>query len=97
MAEYIEREKARKAFNLWFGGVSHSVIANNILGEIPAADVVEGVHGEWIEKQEVIPWCEDDVDVFYECSVCGNPSCGESPYCPNYGAKMDGGKNNAAD
>lgn len=45
--------------------------------------------GYWIEKIESIPWCEDDVDVFYECSVCGSNNIGESPYCPNCGAKME--------
>lgn len=39
--EYIERDVAKKAFNLHFGGVSHAVIANRLLDKIPAADVVE--------------------------------------------------------
>lgn len=38
--DYIDRNKAKKDFNLWFGGVSHAVIANKILDEIPTADVV---------------------------------------------------------
>lgn len=46
-------------------------------------------HGRWIEKQQAISYCEDDVDVFYKCSVCGCQCCGESPYCPNCGAKME--------
>lgn len=41
--EYIERDAAKKEFSLRFGGVSHAVIANRILDEIPAADVVEVV------------------------------------------------------
>jgi hypothetical protein len=53
-------------------------------------DAVEVVHGRWIEKQEPITWCEDDVEIFYECSVCQCQNFGESPYCPNCGAKMDG-------
>lgn len=47
-------------------------------------------HGEWIEKQIPLNWCEDDVDIVYECSICGCKNFGESPYCPNCGAKMDG-------
>lgn len=43
MAEYINREAAKKEFNLNFGGVSHAVIANRLLDSIPAADVVEVV------------------------------------------------------
>ena len=56
-------------------------------------DAVEVVHGRWIEKQEQIPWCEDDVDVFDVCSVCDCASPGKSNYCPNCGAKMDGDGN----
>ena len=48
MAEYINREAAKKEFNLNFGGVSHAVIANRLLDSIPAADVVEVV--------EVVRW-----------------------------------------
>lgn len=39
MAEYIEREAAKKEFTLNFGSVSHAVIANRLLDSIPAADV----------------------------------------------------------
>ena len=66
--------------------------ANIVLSMIPV-DAVEVVHGRWIEKQEPIPWCEDDVDVFSVCSVCDCCSLDESNYCPNCGAKMDGDGN----
>ena len=56
-------------------------------------DAVEVVHGRWIEKQEAIPWCEDDAEVYTVCSVCESYSPGESNYCPNCGAKMDGDGN----
>lgn len=48
--------------------------------------------GEWVERIEPLTWCEDDVDVYYECSCCGTQSHGQSPYCPNCGAKMKGDK-----
>ena len=45
-------------------------------------------HGEWIDKQKpnihYIPP--------YNCSECGGAGYG-TDYCPNCGAKMDGGKN----
>ena len=69
---------------------------NAVLASIdaqPTVDAVEVVHGRWVEKQEPITWCEDDVEIFYECSVCGCQNFGESPYCPNCGAKMDGDGN----
>jgi hypothetical protein len=57
---------------------------------IPAADVTEARHGEWKKVH-------DEVCYWLACSVCGE----EIPkrfgtdyytnYCPNCGAKMDGG------
>lgn len=44
--------------------------------------------GRWIEKQSSIPWCEDDVEVYYECSVCGNTFCCKTNYCHDCGAIM---------
>ena len=64
-----------------------------IIDDAPTVDAVEVVHGRWIEKQEPITWCEDDVEIFYECSICGCQYFGQSPYCPNCGAKMDGDGN----
>lgn len=61
----------------------------NAIENAPAVDAAPVVHGWWIEKQEPISWCEDDVDVFWECSVCGGHCAGGSPYCPECGAKMD--------
>lgn len=50
----------------------------------PAADVVEVVHGEWIESH--VP-----DSILDECSIC-HFDCGaySFKYCPNCGAKMDG-------
>lgn len=53
-----------------------------LLDSKKAVDAVEVVHGEWIP-------CDDDFDVWYECSVCGGTSPGEAYYCPSCGAKMD--------
>lgn len=90
--EYIEREAAKSEFNIHFGGVSHAVIANRILDAIPAADVVEVKHGRWIS---------DDRDVLFSCSECGTKistswDCEDLVwnFCPNCGAKMDGGAEN---
>lgn len=73
--------------------------AVKILKEAPAADVQEIKHGKWI-KMDIIP---DDPDYF--CSECRNfidvatgkvtPIERGLLYCPNCGAKMDGGNNNA--
>lgn len=68
----------------------------DLIDEIPAADVAPVVHGKWIS------WAEADNYIpspnRYECSVCHDAaqvlvSGFEmlSFYCPNCGAKMDGG------
>lgn len=56
------------------------------LEAIPAADVVEVRHGRW----EIRNWGFD----YYCCSACGFEHRYEGPfaYCPNCGAKMDGGQ-----
>lgn len=65
--------------------------------EIPAADVAPVVHGTWEEVEYDDGWCEE---VGIKCSACGDEWVtldGEKPqlhnfnYCPNCGAKMDGG------
>ena len=53
----------------------------------PTVDAVEVVHGRWVEHRPNV----------YECTAChtwyGNyGGCEEWAYCPNCGAKMDGGK-----
>lgn len=64
---------------------------------IPAADVAPVVHGTWEEVEYDDGWCEE---VGIKCSACGDEWVtldGEKPqlhnfnYCPNCGAKMDGG------
>lgn len=88
MAEYIEREALLKILKIRIKG-QHQIYdtANMILSlvedyvnEIPAADVVDVRHGEWINGV-----------TGYTCSVCDK----QEPtkrflYCPNCGAKMDG-------
>ena len=58
-------------------------------GDIPAADVAEVRHGQWIRK-------EDDSCYWYECSECGEKLAKTqwgndyfSAYCPNCGTLMD--------
>ena len=59
------------------------------LDNIPTADVVEVKHGEW-------KWNRGQAlgEKSYFCSLCtdGESDTGNDKYCPNCGAKMDGGK-----
>lgn len=50
-------------------------------------------HGHWID-------CEDDYCSYAQCSVCGGEftsweaDCAKTGFCPNCGARMDGGVDN---
>lgn len=64
------------------------------IGDAPAADVAPVVHGKWYHTGEV-EW---------SCTNCGNViatkdswECPTKQYCDECGARMDGGKENAAD
>ena len=89
MARYIDADKAKHEFNIGFGGVSHAVIANQIIDSIPTADVVEVKHGEWkvtvIEKSETVFRTGAP-----HCNLCKMTATHRYKYCPHCGAKMDG-------
>ena len=54
----------------------------------PTVDAVEVVHGRWIEQEKYT------FGVMYDCSICDNRILDNGHswnYCPNCGAKMDGG------
>lgn len=85
--EYIDREAANLA--LAEQGFDWNK-AKQALASVPAADVVPVVHGWW--------------DANETCSLCGEKSTEGLDattwnywlpnYCPNCGAKMDGGEDN---
>ena len=72
----------------------------NIRGKrdsITPAYLVETQHGEWINAYpEIEP---NPMFMYGICSVCGfeQSVSDKLDYCPNCGAKMDGGVNDAAD
>ncbi len=55
------------------------------------ADYVEVKHGEWKERKIIIM---DNEITAVRCTACNLTSNSESLYCPNCGAKMDGGADN---
>lgn len=86
MAEYIEREKAYEAVLFATCGSGHQYEATCAIDRIPEADVAPVVHGHWIRQDESF--------TRFKCSnpECGIENCsGFENYCPNCGAKMDGG------
>ena len=99
--EYISREAAVKAANEWVSEACMAPVMRvsrlfDKLAKVPAADVAEVVHGRWIKDD----FLSDDVNNAEKCSRCGELIgwFGILPnYCPNCGAKMDGGNDNVSD
>lgn len=94
MAEYIERRAAIEHLNVWCDGCGSAVEC--ILAE-PAADVAPVVHGRWVFETATANTLSR-----IKCDICGwwtlDPSVDDSyKYCPNCGAKMDGGDGDADD
>ena len=61
-----------------------------VILEAPIADVTEVKHGQWIIPTKIGHRAFD----IPHCSVCEGVPCGvdsNTKYCPNCGAKMDGG------
>lgn len=57
--------------------------------DTPAADVAPVKHGEWEEIRDAYRQLEG-----WMCKKCGRETKAKENYCPNCGAKMDGGENN---
>ena len=105
MADYIERGTgvsiflAKANMAVLSDAAPYFEKAAQMLEKLPAADVAPVVHGKWIVR----------FDGPYKRRRCYCSHCGkhngvggiaknqEKPYCPNCGAKMDGGDSDAAD
>lgn len=98
MAEYIDRGTAiAKLTALEVSKPNATMVAaKRMLADMPAADVAPVVHGRWIEQEDTM------LDTYYTCSACKEDFYIETTgytekdlflytFCPNCGAKMDGG------
>lgn len=97
MDEYIERELAIEALSR---GEGCGNVCRRAIERILSADVAPVRHGRWISLTEC-----SNAGVY--CSICHKKVYKEdyawcnrknkvrSSYCPNCGAKMDGGDSNA--
>lgn len=100
MAKYIEREELVE----WLKRIPLKDLSDGLglcrvimeedfkraIRTIPAGtiiDVAPVVHGRWIMH-------DDEFGLTCECSVCHIETMGDGNYCPNCGAKMDGGTQN---
>ena len=91
MDEYIERELAIEALSR---GEGCGNVCRRAIERILAADVAPVRHGQWVEKEKYT------FGIMYDCSLCENRILDNGHpwnYCPNCGAKMDGGAENAVD
>ena len=92
MSDYISRDVAIIEFidnDLDHIQAPNGKEAVQILSDIPAADVAPVVHAYWIPQKENHEFKE----VWMKCSACGYPVSrwtGNTNFCPNCGAKMDG-------
>ena len=84
---FVEKEGADPAKDI---SIRHIQVVRDFAKEFSAADVVEVVHGEWIFKWDAE---KDPKRLFVRivCSKCNLHTGQRSNYCPNCGAKMDGG------
>ena len=83
MTEYIERKALRDTL---YDTDAITMSGVKILNQFPGADVAPVRHGRWIASH----------DEFCACSICKYPvylMWDQTNYCPNCGAKMDGGTN----
>ena len=88
MAEYIKKEDIEQKIQ---DGLNNLVLGHDaieVLGmiyEMPAADVAPVRHARWKRYGKNLG----------ECSECGEIVSVRNNYCPNCGAKMDGGDGNS--
>lgn len=99
MAEFIKREAV---IDLITRRYENPEICTQEINSIPAADVAPVVHARWISWEEAGNFVPSPDR--HECSVCHDAAQVLvngfellSDYCPNCGAKMDGGDSDEAD
>lgn len=102
MDEFIERKALITKFKkmkLGEHGLVERLFADGVYAVIaafPAADVAPVVHGLW-EREPASYWrwtpsgAVAVTRTTYRCGLCGRGTAVKSNYCPNCGAKMDGG------
>ena len=91
MAEYIKREAVIDLITCRY---ENPEICTQEINSIPAANVAPVVHGRWIHSR--YEDCSEQFELV-KCSQCNHEAYAMAlyvhggNYCPNCGAKMDGG------
>lgn len=90
---YLDTSSDDPEYERYMAQMNERTSFKHLVADFPAADVAEVVHGEWIECD-----CYDPRDTWIKCNLCGHGTTilmsKKYNYCPNCGAKMDGGKAN---
>ena len=94
LKEWIENWFVKAVYWLPYNKSNNISITDlyNILEKMPTVDAVPVRHGHWIFNPK------DAIEMMFtvpKCSECGAESPNGGNYCPNCGAKMDGGENEA--
>ena len=107
MAEYIEREtlveRLTRNLNACNPGKFYEMCYQDAINTViafPAADVAPVRHGRWdksVESKLDTHTGEYWEEEYYNCLECDYTSDWKSPYCPNCGARMDGGADHETD
>lgn len=93
LKRYTERERNR---NLVFAACEIKQDFADMISDFPTVDAVEVVNGRWIGVDSSYwRWSHDGAHtvehITFRCSECARKSIIKTNYCPNCGAKMDGG------
>lgn len=90
-------EEQKEAITLFFNSRRNAEIVKRCIevdDSVPnvatAVDFVEVKHGEWIKRTFIV--FDNEIKEGYHCSVCNTTWDTNTNFCPNCGAKMDGGK-----
>jgi hypothetical protein len=93
MARYIDADEAKEALTGWDTDPTDEEIEWTI-DNVPTADVAEVKHGNWVDRGDG-DWSCDRCGELFSFDAWGDihpkDDCGCN-YCPNCGAKMDGGE-----
>lgn len=81
MSRYIDADLIEYHDSFTNDGEYMRVAFGDDIDVLPTADVVEVVHGEWIDKGH-----------YTYCSICNYENPHRYNYCPECGARMDGGR-----
>ena len=85
---YLDTPSNSPAYPRYTAQMQERASLKHLIADFPADDVAPVRHGRWIASH----------DEFCQCSLCKYPvyaAWNTTNYCPNCGAKMDGGDGNS--